>query len=496
MRSMYYYIKLAIVCVSLGLMAILGQAQEVIDRNLPSLHWRYDVKTKRSTDGKNLCLSLHVKAMTRLNSQDALVIYPSLVSADGDNRIDFAPVCIAGRIRYKAIMRSTALRENSKISQLDNKLHSFSDIEEQGISFQESIPFERWMTDGYILVREELFGCVNCDIQVNQGSVAFIDLPIFQEKNYVYDFIEPKKVAIHYYKDSFDCNVTFPVASYELRSAFANNEQELSRLENFILRSLNIKGVELKEVCIEGFASPEGKFNYNQLLAEKRSLALSKYISGKYPGLKKAQVYYTVGVGEDWVGLRGLVKLSSLSNKDELLAIIDRYSTDTERESVIRSLDNGKTYDILLKEFYPRLRHTTFHLSFDVKTCTQEELSEIFTTKPECLSAHEMYRLAEARLIQGENPLPVFKKTYEQFPEDTVAILNYANALLKYEKKADKALRVLNGIKNDRRTLFPMAIAYHIKGDWKRAEKLLEEAYMWGDDHAKAFYDEKFYKQK
>lgn len=39
----------------------------------------------------------------------------------------------------------------------------------------------------------------------------------------MYDFIEPEKVAFKYYKDSFDCKVTFPVASYELRKAFANN---------------------------------------------------------------------------------------------------------------------------------------------------------------------------------------------------------------------------------------------------------------------------------
>ena len=70
------------------------------------LHWGYDVRVKRSADGKSLRLSLHVDAMTRLESQDALVIYPSLVSADEDDRIDFAPVSVAGRMRYKAITRS------------------------------------------------------------------------------------------------------------------------------------------------------------------------------------------------------------------------------------------------------------------------------------------------------------------------------------------------------------------------------------------------------
>lgn len=123
----------------------------------------------------------------------------------------------------------------------------------------------------------------------------------------------------------------------------------------------------MKEVLIEGFASPEGKAEYNRSLAEGRTLALSNYISGKYPGLKRAVTYRTVGAGEDWEGLKKLVGISPLSNKEELLSIIDRYPTDTERESAIRNLDNGRTYDILLNEFYPQLRRTTFRFSFDVR---------------------------------------------------------------------------------------------------------------------------------
>ena len=112
MRSIHYYIKLSTVCASLGLTAIFTQAQKVVGRNMSPLHWGYDVRVKRSADGKSLRLSLHVDAMPRMESQAALLIYPSLVSADEDDRIDFAPVSVAGRMRYKAITRSKALGEN------------------------------------------------------------------------------------------------------------------------------------------------------------------------------------------------------------------------------------------------------------------------------------------------------------------------------------------------------------------------------------------------
>ena len=43
-----------------------------------------------------------------------------------------------------------------------------------------------------------------------------------------------------------------------------------------------------------------------------------------------------------------------------------------------------------------------------------------------------MFEQAGLYASRGENPLPVYKKAYEQFPGDIVAVLNYANALLKY----------------------------------------------------------------
>ncbi len=489
MRSIHYYIKLSAILVGLGLTAISGKAQEAVGQDLSPLDWKYDVGIKRSADGKDLLLVLQVDAVTRLRAQEVLVMYPSIVSADGDIRIDFEPVSIAGRIRYKAIMRSKAFGENSRTSQFDNKLYSFSDMQKQEFSFQETVPFERWMADGQVLVREELFGCVNCDIRKNQGVVAVVGLPLFKEENYMYDFLKPEKVAVKLHKESFDCKVTFPVAKRILRKTFENNGQELIRLDDFISKSLSMKWGDLKEVFIEGFASPEAKFEYNRLLAKRRSLALSNYVSEKYPELKKAAIYRTVGIGEDWEGLKNLVGISSLSNKEEVLSIIDRYPTDTERESAIWNLDRGKTYGILLKEFYPPLRRATLHLSFEARAYTPEELPGIFADRPECLSSYEMYQLTEIYLIRGENPLPVFQKAYEQFPGDVVTALNYANALLKYEKNADSALQVLDRVKDDSRVLFPMAIAYDIKGDWKKAEELLKEAYEQGDGRAKAFFD-------
>ena len=170
----------------------------------------------------------------------------------------------------------------------------------------------------------------------------------------------------------------FPWHATTCRSSFAGNAQELDRLKEFLSENLNIEGTELKEVNIKGYASPEGDFDYNKSLAQRRTQTLSEYISSQYPALKKAPVYRTEGVGEDWEGLKAAVSGSTLANKEEILFIIGHNGSDTEREAAIRALDDGRSYQVLLKEFYPSLRRTTFSLSFDVRPYTMEELPGIF----------------------------------------------------------------------------------------------------------------------
>lgn len=196
---------------------------------------------------------------------------------------------------------------------------------------------------------------------------------------------------------------------------------------------------------------------------------------GKYPQLKNASVYRIEGAGEDWEGLRDIIKASSLNYKKEILSAIERHDTDVAREAAIRSLDGGKVYAELLSTVYPVLRRTVFLMSFDVRPYTDDELEEMFITAPGCLSQYEMCRLAQQYAEQGKNPVNIYRKAYEQFALDPLAALNYANALLKYDKDADKALIILDTVKSDSRSVYPMAIAHSMKGDWRKAEEFLKK---------------------
>ena len=484
MKLLQYYKKQFIMGCLIWFPA-LNQAQEAF----PAVNgsgWDYSKsRVERSTSGNKIDIILSIVPLVKQKKQEIICISPVYMSADGKDSVLLDHICIAGKKRYKVINRRKALHNLTGDEAACGKVISFEKLGEIPLLFKKNIPFERWMADGRLVVRERSYGCAECGVRKHEVLALRANIPLFTEKDYVYNFIEPEKVLVKCYEDSFDCKVTFPVARHDLQKQFADNSQELIRLEKFISENLNIKGAILKTVHIKGYASPEGEFDYNRALAQRRTRTLSEYVYCRYPSLKKVPVYIPEGVGEDWEGLRNIIMSSSLPYKEELLSIIDRYRNDVERESAIRKLDDGKIYDTLLKDFYPGLRRTTFSLSFDIRPYTMEELPDIFEMKPDFMSLHEMFLLAKMYASKGKVPVPVYKKAYEQFPGDVVAALNYANALLKYNRDADGALRVLEPIRYDSRALFPMAIAHNMKGDWQQAEQILKEALEKGNIHAK-----------
>lgn len=426
----------------------------------------------RSGDLERLEVRFSVAAgAERFPRQEAVYVFPAFVSADGRDSVALQPLCIAGGRRWKVIRRRKALHNYRPEHTGVGEILPARSMEDSSLTYVSTFPFERWMATGHIAVREKTYGCAECGVSEQSGTAARADIPLFGPKDYEYHFIEPHKVVSRR-ETSLDLRVVFPWDKHVLLPAFADNSRELDRLDRFVAENTHIPGCKLTKVALAGYASPEGSFLYNKTLASRRTHTIAAYIARKYPRLKQAASYTEEGVGEDWEGLEKAVASSNLPEKRRTLAIIGRAASDTERETAIRALDGGKTYARLLKEIYPWLRRTTVSLTFDVRPYSDDELAEIFDSKSGRLSSYEMYRLALAREARGEDPLPVWRKACEQFPADTAAALNYANALLKHAGDADEALRVLQKVKGDPRALLPEAIARDMKGEWREAERL------------------------
>ena len=157
--------------------------------------------------------------------------------------------------------------------------------------------------------------------------------------------------------------VHFAVNSAVLEQNRANNAETLELLLEAIRRIEEAPDSHVEHVVVAGFASPEGSFALNDRLAWNRAAILNKYIVD-HSTLDDDVVHIYNGV-EDWFGLRMLVEASDMADKQAVIDIIDSVPiADAQgrpvRELELKKLDGGRTYNYMLRNFFPELRAAAY----------------------------------------------------------------------------------------------------------------------------------------
>ena len=99
MRPIQYYIGILLVLEYAYCLPLAGQVKDKVAREGGGRLEYTEVKTERSTDGKMLTVSFKIAdSLNRLGAQEMLYIYPSLVSSDGNAKVDFPLLCISGKL--------------------------------------------------------------------------------------------------------------------------------------------------------------------------------------------------------------------------------------------------------------------------------------------------------------------------------------------------------------------------------------------------------------
>ena len=144
---------------------------------------------------------------------------------------------------------------------------------------------------------------------------------------------------------------------------FRNNNRTLDEFMAAIRAVENSGNSRVVGVMITSFASPEGTYEYNEKLSMDRGLALKKFVMQNTP-IDPSQIHIYAG-GEDWEGLKDMVKASSMPYRNEVLNIIDNTPiwdrrTAEGREARLIQLRGGEPYRYMYKNMFPDLRYATY----------------------------------------------------------------------------------------------------------------------------------------
>lgn len=165
--------------------------------------------------------------------------------------------------------------------------------------------------------------------------------------------------------------VRFKVNNTDINPELDRNVEELNGIISKLDSIENDLGMTVTGVKFTGYASPDGSYNNNVRLAEGRTEALRKYITGA--ANLPDSVTDTGFVPEDWKGLRSAVEASTLADKDALIKIIDGDLAADKKEAALAQ--HKESWRYILDNIMPSLRRTEYAINYEHRYEEQETMT-------------------------------------------------------------------------------------------------------------------------
>ncbi len=405
----------------------------------------------------------------------------------GTQNLELPPIVINGKQRQKAYDRAVNLSWNQAAQELYYAaVIKYQDNTMNNLRYIHVIPFEPWMRNASLDIREDLCGCGNLidEVIVERivPNVIMEDIP-----RPVLAYIPPEGEAIKARSREMDVLLDFPVNQTTILPDFMNNREELQKIRNMLHEVRSDANLDVRRIDITGYASPEGPVSLNERLSRGRANALRDYLAAEisFPG----DIYHIEYGGENWGGLRYMVENSYLDYKNEILAAISDSYEVVRRKYELRRIDNGNVYRQLLREYFPKLRKAICNVFFNIRNFSVEEGKQILRTNPGYLSLNEMYHIANSYQEGTDAFIEVYGIAVTEYPDDPVANLNIAAAALSRNDPQRAILHLNKANKNSHEYANNMGVYYIQTGKAALAREELQKAAQQGSATARINLD-------
>ncbi len=277
-------------------------------------------------------------------------------------------------------------------------------------------------------------------------KAKFVELPstnlalgvIYTAKRILHD--ETTLIADHGYQkeilQSKTGSIFFKKNKYDLDMKFGINKTDPAKAALADVDAFIQQGWKIKDIAMNGYASPEGEETFNANLSENRSKAGNKWMIDQFQGWvkvankdnkdKKAVKAAIEAAGKDvnitlqhhgpdWNGFLKAVQNSNLKDKDKVLNVINSNVDANKKEQEIRNMI--LIYPEIEKDLLPVLRRNEITATLYEPRMTDAELLQFGSSNPEKLKAEEF--LYAATLTKDNNvKVTILENAVKQFPND------------------------------------------------------------------------------
>ena len=271
-----------------------------------------------------------------------------------------------------------------------------------------------------------------------------------------------------------EANIKFLIQQANLRKSELKNNSVQEFVE--MLKKINAdkEGLNLKNVEVSAYASPDGGLKLNDKLAAQRQNNTEKYVQKTLKDTKVEAPVDAKYTAQDWEGFQELVKVSDIQDKDVIIRVLSMYKDPEEREQQIKNM--SAVFRELADGILPELRRARLTLNYEVIGRSDAQIVEQFGNDASQLSNEEL--IYGATLVNDAQKEAFYKKAAELYNDarayNNLATLAFAKGDLSAAKNyAQKAQSVDGSNAESNANLGLIALA---EGNVRDAENYIAKA--------------------
>ncbi len=222
--------------------------------------------------------------------------------------------------------------------------------------------------------------------------------------------------------EKYSADIHFLINQANVRSSQTEKADYID-LNKKLIEASKAPNQEIAALTVNSYASPEGTYQFNEQLAQKREQNTAAYLENQ---LKKDKItefgeLTSSFTPEDWEGFQQLVEKSNIQDKELILSVLKMYKDPEQREKEIRNLSS--VFNELADQILPQLRYSRVQATINVIGKSDQELIDLFNTDPGKLTADEMLYVATLT-DDNTKKMGIYRKATETYPSDYRAYNN------------------------------------------------------------------------
>ena len=224
-------------------------------------------------------------------------------------------------------------------------------------------------------------------------------------------------------EQKFDATIKFLIQQAELRKSElkSNSVQEFTSLLKRIAQDQ--EGLNINNVEISAYASPDGGVSLNEKLANKRQKNTESYVKKQMKAAKIDANLSSQYTAQDWEGFQELVKASNIQDKDVILRVLSMYQDPQEREQQIKIMSQG--FRELADGILPELRRARMTINYETIGRDDDQIFAQYKEDASKLSVEELLYAASIADTDAQRE-DILKTTTNLYREDSRAYNNLA----------------------------------------------------------------------